>query len=123
MIEHDDNVAVAVDFDNTISSGNSFALSSRPDARAIRWLKRIAAIKQCKLILWTTREDEPLEDAKRLLDEWGIEFSYFNEYPLREDCRKLNVDVYIDDKANDGRIRWFRTYMRIRKLVANRGVV
>lgn len=116
MIPYDWNIVIAVDFDNTLTEGSTFAGTGKISHRALRWIALMQKLG-AKMVLWTTREGDDLQEALLLLEEHGVSFDYVNEYPLRNGGRKVNADMYIDDKANDGRIRWLRTYMRARRLI------
>ena len=120
-MKYDENIVVAVDFDNTLTKGSTYERTGELDRDALRWLSRIEELG-VMTVLWTTRDGDDLKEAVDMLAENGVHFDYVNEYPLREGGSKVNVDVYIDDKANDGKIRWRGTYRRIRKLVMQRGV-
>lgn len=58
-----------------------------------------------RLILWTNREGDLLEEAVEWCRERGLEFDTVNaNLPelielYKNDCRKINADIYIDDKA------------------------
>lgn len=112
---YDTNVVVAVDFDNTITVGSVYGTTGRISRRSVWWLRKIRRLG-CKMVLWTTREGTDLDEAAEMLDSVGLAFDYVNAYPLRGCARKVNADVYIDDKANDGKIRWLRTYLRARRM-------
>ena len=118
-MRYDTNVVVAVDFDNTITVGSVYGMTGRVDGRSVWWLRKIRRLG-CKMVLWTTREGFDLSEALELAHVAGLDFDYVNEYPQRNGGRKVNADVYIDDTANDGRIRWLRTYLRIRRIVGRR---
>lgn len=59
-----------------------------------------------QILIWTCREGEELEQAKRFLAECGINYHYINEnHPdlmkaYGNNSRKLGADVYIDDKGH-----------------------
>ena len=61
--------------------------------------------KRQRLILWTNREGMLLEEALEWCAERGLVFDTVNEnLPelielYKNDCRKINADIYIDDKA------------------------
>ena len=112
---------IAVDFDGTLCV-NQWPAIGAPRAAVIAWVK---ARKQGgdKLILWTNREAERLEEAVAWCREQGIEFEAVNEnLPnivelFGGDCRKVYADVYLDDKAMkpeeaERQIRFRRTVRR-----------
>ena len=90
-------MVIAIDFDGCITTKNCFPNISelRPYAKeAIKHFQKAGH----KCILWTCRFDKSLDDAKKFLNENGIEMDAYNEnlYPLPS--RKIVADVYIDDK-------------------------
>lgn len=116
-MKYDTNIVVAVDYDNTLTKGSSFHNGTGCiNKRAMWWMKKIQTL-DVVAVLWTTRDGRDLNEALETLEEFDIKFNYVNEYPFRNSSRKVNADVYIDDKANDGKIRWIRTYCRISRLV------
>ena len=75
-----------------------------------------------KLILWSVRKDELLEDAVRWCRERGLEFYAVNkEYPEEEMqnnifySRKLKVDLWIDDRNVGGLPDWGIIYRIIKE--------
>ena len=58
-----------------------------------------------RLILWTNREGDLLEEAVEWCKAHGLTFDTVNaNLPelidlYKNDCRKINADIYIDDKA------------------------
>ena len=85
----------AVDFDGTLCYGD------KPNIRLIEWLKDKRANGD-KVILWTCRHGEMLNEALVWCRKQGIEFDAVNEN-LPEmiekygDTRKIGCDYYIDD--------------------------
>lgn len=115
-MRYDENVVVAFDFDNTLTSGSTYLGTGSVSKTAVYWFWEIRKLGVVT-VLWTTREGDDLAEAVYIMKQVGVEFDYVNSYPLREPGRKLNADVYIDDKANDGKLRWWRTYRKVKKLV------
>lgn len=93
----------AVDFDGTLCE-SQFPGIGNPNVALINHL--IKRRKQGnKIILWTCRVDERLQEAVEWCKGYGLEFDAVNEN-LPEmieqwggECRKVFADVYIDDKA------------------------
>lgn len=93
----------AVDFDGTLCE-SVFPGIGAPNKSLIQHL--IKRRKQGnKIILWTCRCDERLNEAVEWCRKHGLEFDSVNAN-LPEmvewhgnDCRKIFADVYIDDKA------------------------
>lgn len=118
QIEYDYTVLVAIDFDGTLTNKDDFINKSIEfDKKAVKWLKNISKL-DCKLILWTCREQEKLEIAVNELKKIGIEFDYLNEDNGKRGLhRKISAEFYIDDRANDHKIRWRKIYKLIKKEV------
>ena len=96
--DYETNFAVAVDFDNTITLNSTPNKTGTINPQAV---KAIQCLKQhgCVLILWTAREGHDLIEARDLCEQNGLYFDYFNEYPLRRNTRKIDVDFMIDDRS------------------------
>ena len=94
---------IAVDFDGTLCK-NAWPDIGEPRDGMIRYLKHRQRNGD-KLILWTNRTGERLEDAVKWCKVQGIEFDAVNgNIPdvvqmYGWDCRKVYADVYLDDKA------------------------
>lgn len=118
QIEYDYTVLVAIDFDGTLTKKDDFINKDIIfDKRAIKWLRKIRKLP-IKLILWTCRENEKLEIAINELKKIGIEFDYLNEDNNKRGIhRKISAEFYIDDRANDHKIRWRKIYKLIKKEV------
>ncbi len=93
----------AVDFDGTLCE-SVFPGIGRPNKDLIAHL--IKRRKQGnKIILWTCRCGERLDEAVEWCRGFGLEFDCINEnLPdmieyWGEESRKVSADVYIDDKA------------------------
>ena len=76
---------------------------------------------QHRLILWSVREGELLEEAVARCKERGVEFYAVNrDYPeeKQQDCgfsRKLKVDLFIDDRNLGGLPDWGLIYQMIKE--------
>ena len=100
---HRDYTIYAVDFDGTLCESIFPGIGS-PNMALINHL--IKRRKQGnKIILWTCRVNERLQEAVEWCKSYGLEFDAVNEN-LPEmiefygnDTRKIHADVYIDDKA------------------------
>lgn len=111
----DNKVVVAVDYDDTIARHGKI---TKKGAWRIRKLSRLPIV----LVLWTCRDGKDLDIAFGEMKEYGLTFDYINNTDgVRCEGRKINADVYIDNNANDGHIRWMRTFWRIRSLIRKRG--
>ena len=97
------NQVIAVDFDGTLCKQAWSEIGEENEA-LIRHLKERKA-EGARLILWTNREGDLLEEAVEWCRERGLEFDTVNaNLPelidlYKNDCRKINADIYIDDKA------------------------
>ena len=111
-------MTIAVDFDGTIVEhrypeiGNELPFATET-------LKMLIA-EHHKLILWTVREDELLQEAVDWCKERGVEFYAINrDYPeesLENNnhfSRKLKVDMWIDDRNIGGLPDWGTIYQMI----------
>lgn len=116
-IKYDYNVVVAVDLDGTLTKTDNFPdLSYEFNFHAIKWIKKIKSLGII-LILWTCGNEQILNKKIKELNDFGIQFDYINNYSnIRGQTRKINADFYIDDRANDGKIRWRLIYKKIKKL-------
>lgn len=115
-IEFDPSILVAFDFDGTLTTKDILGGIAPLKPYALFWLRQLQKLPIIT-ILYTCRHDEGLKPALDLLESQNIRFDIINDdNHKRNSGRKINADVYIDDKANDGHIRWFRTYLRVYKL-------
>ncbi len=100
---------IGVDFDGTISLGE-WPECGPPNRGLIRYLNK-RKYKGDKLILWTCREGEDLQNAVRFCRENGLEFDAVNDnVPETIDkygtnSRKITCDFYIDDRMLSKKIR------------------
>lgn len=97
------NTVSAVDFDGTLCK-SKWPEIGEANEKLIQHLKA-EKLNGSRLILWTCRAGDMLEDAVQWCREHGLVFDMINENlpELVElygnDCRKVNADIYIDDKA------------------------
>lgn len=107
---------IAVDFDGTIVEHDYPRIGrERPFATAtLRQLKADGHI----LILWTYREGDLLQEAIDWCKDKGVEFHCINSNdPLGADPagpRKVNADLYIDDRNVGGIPEWGAIYEMIK---------
>lgn len=111
-------MTIAVDFDGTIVE-HRYPEIGRELPFATETLKMLIA-EQHKLILWTVREDDLLQEAVDWCKERGVEFYAINrDYPeesLENNnhfSRKLKVDMWIDDRNIGGLPDWGTIYQMI----------
>lgn len=100
---------IAVDFDGTIVE-HKYPAIGKEILFAIETLKELQKQKH-QLILWTYRSGKELDEAVEFCRERGIEFYAVNKnYPEEEYdptiSRKIDADVYIDDRNVGGFLGW-----------------
>ena len=105
---------IAVDFDGTIVEHRYPAIGPELPF-AIDTLKYLCAQRH-KLILWTVREGELLDEAVAYCRRRGLEFYAVNKnYPEKKPThegysRKLQADLFIDDRNLGGLPDWGEIY-------------
>ncbi len=100
---------IAVDFDGTIVE-HKYPAIGKEMLFAFATLKELNK-KGHKLILWTYRVGEPLIEAVEFCKQNGVEFYAVNKnFPdeIMDDlvARKINADVFIDDRNVGGFLGW-----------------
>ena len=110
-------MTIAVDFDGTIVT-HEYPYIGKPIPFAIETLKKLQQEDHHRLILWTCREGELLQEAIRYCAERGLEFYAINSnYPeetIDNVCaRKLEADIFIDDRNLGGLPDWGVIYQMI----------
>lgn len=102
---------IAVDFDGTIVE-HKYPHIGKERPFAIATLKKLQA-EHHRLILWSVREGHLLQEAVDFCRQRGLEFYAVNSNtPQDEDntsrrhSRKLNADLYIDDRNVGGLHDW-----------------
>ena len=94
----------AVDFDGTLTIGNRFPNIGQPNAKLITLLK-VAKMSGVRLILWTCREGESLEEALAWCKDLDLEWDAVNDNlpevveAFGSNPRKIMANYYIDDRA------------------------
>ena len=110
-------MTIAVDFDGTIVE-HRYPKIGEEIPFATETLK-ILAQERHKLILWTVREGELLEEAIEWCRQRGVFFYSVNkDYPEEEKShngfsRKLTADLFIDDRNLGGLPDWGTIYQMI----------
>jgi len=105
---------IAVDFDGTVVE-HEYPAIGKTKLFAFETLKALQE-KGFRLIMWTYRAGKELDDAVEFCRENGIEFYAINknypeeEYVEGEISRKINADIYIDDKNIGGFLGWSRIW-------------
>lgn len=108
---------IAVDFDGTIVEHRYPEIGKE----IIFALKTLRALQEQghQLILWTYRSGKELDDAVEYCRRNGIEFYAVNSsYPEEEfdedyDSRKIDADIFIDDRNIGGLPPWGEIYQMI----------
>jgi len=103
------NIRIAVDFDGTIVE-HEYPGIGKEKLFAFQTLKEIEKLG-ARLILWTFRSGEQLDEAVEFCKKNGIEFYAVNRnYPEEvfdeTVSRKIDADIYIDDKNLGGFPGW-----------------
>lgn len=108
---------IAVDFDGTIVE-HVYPKIGKELPFAIDTLKQLQKEKH-RLILWSVREGELLEEAVQFCRERGLEFYAVNKNYPEENfgdigfSRKLKADLFIDDRNIGGLADWGLIYKMI----------
>lgn len=103
------NIKIAVDFDGTIVE-HDYPKIGKEKLFAFQTLKQLEKMG-ANLILWTFRTGNELDEAIEFCRKNGIEFYAVNmNYPEEvydeSVSRKINADIYIDDKNVGGFPGW-----------------
>ncbi|MDR1373235.1 MAG: HAD family hydrolase [Dysgonamonadaceae bacterium] len=109
---------IAVDFDGTIVE-HAYPLIGKPIPFAIDVLKKLQQEEHHFIILWTVREGDLLQEAVNYCEKQGLKFYAVNSnYPEEvfdeSISRKINADLYIDDKNIGGFPDWGIIYKMIK---------
>ena len=111
---------IAVDFDGTIVE-HQYPAIGKEIPFAIETLKKLTQERH-RLILWTVRRGQLLEDAVNFCRERGLEFYAVNRnYPEEvadpgpQYSRKIQADIWIDDRNLGGLPEWGIIYKMIHK--------
>jgi len=102
-------ITIAVDFDGTIVE-HEYPKIGKEKLFAFRTLQQLEKLG-ARLILWTFRSGKELDEAVEFCKNNGIEFyavnkNYHEEIFDDSISRKINVDIYIDDKNIGGFPGW-----------------
>lgn len=114
---------IAVDFDGTIVE-HRYPSIGKERPGAIETLKQLAK-EGNRLILWTVREGELLQDAVGFCRARGLEFYAVNSNVPQNDLflstakaisGKVSADIYIDDRNIGGLPDWDTIYALVNGL-------
>ena len=116
-------MTIAVDFDGTIVE-HKYPEIGKEKPFAIQTLKQLQQ-EGNRLILWTSRENELLDDAIAFCHERGLDFYAVNSNEpadalFHKFSTKVIADVYIDDHNLGGIPEWGEIYAMITQQRAER---
>ena len=113
---------IAIDFDGTIVE-HKYPEIGKEILFAFETIKALQKQKH-QLILWTYRSGKELDDAVDYCRQNGVEFYAVNaSYPEEEfdedfASRKIDADIFIDDRNIGGLIPWGEIYQMINPIEA-----
>lgn len=113
------SLLIAIDFDGTIVE-DAYPSIGKPRIFAFETMKQLQKDGH-RLILWTYRNGRTLDKAVEFCKENGIEFYAVNQsFPGEEPVgssvpRKINADLFIDDRNLGGILGWGEIYHEISK--------
>ena len=110
---NNDSKTIAIDFDGTIVE-HDYPKIGKEMLFAFATIKELQK-KGHKCILFTYRTGELLDEAVEYCRKNGVEFYAVNKnYPEEKESdhlpRKLNVDIFIDDRNVGGFLGWSATW-------------
>jgi hydroxymethylpyrimidine pyrophosphatase-like HAD family hydrolase len=110
------SLIIAIDFDGTIVEDN-YPKIGKPMVFAFETIKKLEDDGH-RLILWTYRSGRKLKEAVDFCKENGVEFyavneSYDGEVMDNNISRKINADIFVDDRNIGGFIGWGEVYHKI----------
>ena len=111
-----ETLTIAIDFDGTIVE-DDYPKIGRAKLFAFETLKKLQE-KGHRLILWTYRNGKMLNEAIAFCKENGIVFYAVNKsFPEEEFdpnySRKINADIFIDDRNIGGLLGWREIYQEL----------
>lgn len=113
----EDSKIIAIDFDGTVVE-DKYPKIGKPMIFAFETLKRLESDGH-RLVLWTYRHGSRLREAVDFCADNGIEFYAINssfegeEYDVKTQSRKINADIFVDDRNVGGFIGWGEVYQKI----------
>lgn len=104
---------IAVDFDGTIVE-DRYPKIGKPMPFAIETLQMLQRDGH-RLVLWTVRRGQTLEEAVEFCKKHSIEFYAVNQNFEGEENSggKLNADIFVDDRNIGGLPQWGEIYQMI----------
>jgi hypothetical protein len=117
-----ETLIIAVDFDGTIVD-DAYPKIGKPKLFALETLKKLQE-EGHRLILWTYRSGERLDEAVNYCKDQGISFyavnkSFPEEQFNNENSRKIHADLFIDDRNIGGFLGWGKIYQIITNTTPN----
>lgn len=111
-----DTLTIAIDFDGTIVE-NAYPKIGKPLIFAFETIKKLQENRH-RVILWTYRRGEELDQAVAFCEKHGVPFYAVNMSFPEEDydtsySRKINADIFIDDRNIGGMKSWGEIYQEI----------
>ncbi|MCH9659412.1 MAG: hydrolase [Bacteroidetes bacterium] len=111
-----ETLTIAVDFDGTIVE-DEYPSIGKPQLFAFDTMKKLQD-QGHRLILWTYRHGRALDAAVAFCEENGITFYAVNKSFPEENfdekySRKVNADLFIDDRNFGGMVSWGEIYQSI----------
>ena len=111
-----DKLTLAIDFDGTIVE-DGYPGIGKPRLFAFETLKKLQENGH-RLILWTYRSGQTLDEAVTFCKENGIEFYAVNKSFAEEEydetkSRKIYADLFIDDRNIGGVLGWGEIYQML----------
>ena len=111
-----DTLTIAIDFDGTIVE-NACPKIGKPLIFAFETIKKLQENRH-RVILWTYRRGEELDQAVAFCEKHGVPFYAVNMSFPEEDydtsySRKINADIFIDDRNIGGMKSWGEIYQEI----------
>ena len=111
-----DTLTIAIDFDGTIVE-NAYPKIGKPLIFAFETIKKLQENRH-RVILWTYRRGEELDQAVAFCVKHGVPFYAVNMSFPEEDydtsySRKINADIFIDDRNIGGMKSWGEIYQEI----------
>lgn len=112
---------IAVDFDGTVVE-DAYPEIGKQKPFALETLKKLS--KMHKIILWTCRTGELLDNAVKYLEDAGVNIHAVNadspdeaKQPLPDDrkffMRKIDADLFIDDRNFNGFPGWGNIWRKL----------
>ena len=111
------SLLIAVDFDGTIVE-DAYPRIGKPMPFALETIKMLQADGH-RIILWTYRHGKALQDAEEFMNKSGIPpYAVNRSYPEEEShpndvSRKINADLFIDDRNFGGFPGWGAIYQKL----------